>query len=61
MAEKTEITVSSFPSRCPYCDAVVEYRDLKPGENEIKCEHCEKLYIKIVEPHHDAPSEDDGK
>jgi formylmethanofuran dehydrogenase subunit E len=58
MSERREIIVSSFSFRCPYCDEVVEYPDLQPGENRIKCKHCQREYIKIVEPYHEAPSTD---
>ncbi|MBW2039170.1 MAG: hypothetical protein JRI46_06180 [Deltaproteobacteria bacterium] len=60
MPERREITVSSFPLRCPYCDKVVEYRDLHPGENRIRCGHCQKVYIKIVEPSEGVSSNDQG-
>jgi prepilin signal peptidase PulO-like enzyme (type II secretory pathway) len=60
MSEKREITVGSFPSRCPYCDEVVEYRDLQPGVNRVRCEYCQRSYIKVVEPHPDMPSNDLG-
>jgi len=60
MPEQREITVASFPSRCPYCDEVVEYRDLQPGENRIRCAQCQREYIKIVEPLHGIPSNDQG-
>jgi hypothetical protein len=56
MSEQKEITLSSFPSRCPYCDGVVEYPDLQPGENRIRCEHCQREYIRIVNPPHEVPS-----
>ena len=49
MSEQKEIILSAFPTRCPYCDEVVEYPDLQPGENRIRCEHCQRDYIKIVE------------
>jgi hypothetical protein len=58
MSEQKEIILSAFPTRCPYCDEVVEYPDLQPGENRIRCEHCKREYIKIVEPLHEAPSTD---
>ena len=58
MSERKEITVDTFPSRCLYYDEVVEYRDLKPGENRIRCEHCQRFYIKVVEANHDVPSND---
>jgi hypothetical protein len=38
----------------------VEYDDLQPGENRIRCEHCQREYIKIVEPLHKTPSTDQG-
>lgn len=60
MSERREITINSFPARCPYCDKVVEYGDLQPGEHRIRCEHCQREYIKIVEPLHEAPSTDHG-
>ena len=56
MSERREVIINSFPARCPYCDEVVEYRDLQPGENRIKCEHCQREYIKIVESPHETPS-----
>ena len=55
MSGQREITLNSFPTRCPYCDEVVEYRDLQPGENRVRCEHCQQEYIKIVEPLHETP------
>jgi len=58
MSERREIFVSSFPNRCPYCDEVVEYRDLQPGENRIRCEQCQREYIKIIEPLHETPPTD---
>lgn len=60
MSKQGEITISSFPSRCPYCDEVVEYQDLQPGENRIKCEHCQREYIKVVDSPLKAPSADKG-
>jgi prepilin signal peptidase PulO-like enzyme (type II secretory pathway) len=61
MSEQREITINFFPARCPYCDEVVEYRDLQPGENRIRCEHCQREYIKIVEPSHEVTSSDEGE
>ena len=58
MPDQREITLSSFPSRCPYCDEVVEYSDLEPGEHLVKCGQCQREYIKIVEPLHEVPSTD---
>jgi transposase-like protein len=62
MSDQREITISfsSFPTRCPYCDEVVEYGDLEPGENRIRCEHCQQEYIKIVEALHETPLPDKG-
>jgi hypothetical protein len=60
MSEQREITVSSFPARCPYCDEVVEYGDLAPGENRIRCGQCQQEYIKIIEPLHEVPPTDQG-
>jgi transposase-like protein len=60
MSERREITISSFPARCPYCDEVVEYGDLEPGENRIRCEHCQREYIKIVEPLQETYPNDQG-
>jgi Zn finger protein HypA/HybF involved in hydrogenase expression len=56
MSERREITINSFSTRCPYCDEVVEYPDLQPGENRIRCEHCQQEYIKIVETPPEVPS-----
>ncbi len=56
MSARKKITVGSFPTRCPYCDEVVENHDLQPGVNRIRCEYCRKVYIKIMEPLHEAPS-----
>ena len=61
MPERSEITVSTFPSRCPYCDEVIEYPALRPGEHRIKCKQCQREYIKIVEPLHEIPPTDQGK
>jgi prepilin signal peptidase PulO-like enzyme (type II secretory pathway) len=61
MPERREITISTFPSRCPYCDGVIEYADLQPGEHRIRCEHCQQEYIKIVGPLHEIPPTDQGK
>ena len=61
MSDQREIIINSFPSRCPYCDEVVEYGDLQPGEHRIKCEHCQQEYIKIVETLPEAPSTDQGE
>jgi hypothetical protein len=55
-----EIIIDSFPSRCPYCDEVVEYRDLEPGENRVRCAQCQREYIKIVGPLHQIPPADRG-
>ena len=61
MPEIREITVHSLPNRCPYCDAVVEYPDLPPGEHRIRCEHCLREYIKIVGALTEVPPTDQGK
>jgi formylmethanofuran dehydrogenase subunit E len=61
MSERREITIHSFPARCPYCGEVAEYHDLRPGENRISCEHCQREYIKIVEPLYEASPIDPGK
>lgn len=61
MSEQREITINSFPTRCPYCDEVVEYSDLQPGEHRIRCEHCQREYIKIVEALHETPPSDQGE
>lgn len=61
MSKQREITINSFPSRCPYCDEVVEYHDLQLGENRIRCGHCQREYIKIVEPLQEAHSTEQGE
>jgi hypothetical protein len=55
MPGRREITVSTFPSRYPYCDEVIEYPDLQPGEHRITCKQCQREYIKIVEPLNEVP------
>ena len=60
MSEQSEIVVDSFPTRCPYCDEVVEYSDLQPGEHRIRCEHCQREYIKVVDAPLKVPSTDQG-
>ena len=42
--------VQKFDPRCPYCDQVIAYEgvDLRPGENEIICPSCRKVFIKVV-------------
>jgi len=60
MPEQREIIVHSLPSRCPYCDAVVQYPDLSPGEHRIRCEHCHREYIKIVGPLNEVPPTEGG-
>jgi uncharacterized Zn-finger protein len=49
MAEE-EWIVQKFDHRCPYCDEVVVYEafPLEPGENEIACPSCRKVFIKVV-------------
>ncbi|MEJ2066866.1 MAG: hypothetical protein P8Y09_02685 [Deltaproteobacteria bacterium] len=54
MSGQREITINSFPTYCPYCDEVVEYGDLQPGENRIRCAYCQREYIKIVELSHEG-------
>ena len=61
MSDQREMTINSFPTRCPYCDEVVEYPDLQPGEHRIRCEHCHREYIKIVDSPLEAPSADKGE
>ena len=58
MSEQREITLNSFPTRCPYCNEVVEYGDLQPGEHRIRCEHCQREYIKVVELSHEGEGVD---
>ena len=50
MPLKEEQVIQNFPHRCPYCDETISYDtfDLKPGENEIECPSCKKIYIKII-------------
>lgn len=45
-----EQVIQKLPYRCPYCDQPITYDDLhlKPGENEVKCPSCRKVYIRIV-------------
>ena len=45
-----EQVIQKFSYRCPYCDHPITYNDLHlmPGENEVKCPSCKKIYIKIV-------------
>ncbi len=42
--------VQKFDPRCPYCDRVMTYEgvDLEPGENEITCPSCGRVFIKVV-------------
>jgi Zn finger protein HypA/HybF involved in hydrogenase expression len=58
MAERSEIIIDSFPARCPYCDEVVEYHNLEPGEHRVRCEHCQREYIKVIESLGETPSID---
>jgi DNA-directed RNA polymerase subunit RPC12/RpoP len=45
-----EQVIQKFSYRCPYCDQPVSYDqfDLKPGENEIECPSCKRIYIKVA-------------
>ena len=48
MAEEDWI-VQKFDHRCPYCGQVIVYElPLNPGENEIACPSCRKVFIKVV-------------
>ena len=53
-----ERIVQEFPHRCPYCERVISYENikLKKGENEIECPLCKKKYIKIVSDGSPPPS-----
>ena len=45
-----DYVVQKFDPRCPYCDRVITYEgiDLNPGENEITCPSCRKVFVKVV-------------
>ncbi len=45
-----EQIIQKFPYRCPYCEQPISYDqfNLKPGENEIQCLSCKRIYIKVV-------------
>ena len=45
-----EQVIQKFSYRCPHCDHPIAYEDLhlKPGENEVKCPSCKRVYIKIA-------------
>jgi hypothetical protein len=45
-----ERVVQEFPRRCPYCEKIISYENikLKKGENEIECPLCKKRFIKVV-------------
>ena len=45
-----EQVIQKFPYRCPYCDHPIAYDNLhlKPGENEVKCPSCKRVYLKIA-------------
>jgi hypothetical protein len=49
MAREDRI-VQKFDHRCPYCDQVIVYESfpVRPGENEITCPFCQKMFIKVV-------------
>ena len=49
MAEEDRV-VQKFDPRCPYCDQVITYEgvNLKPGENEITCPSCSRMFIKVI-------------
>jgi hypothetical protein len=48
--EFEEQLVQKFPHGCPYCEQPVSYDqlELKPGENEIRCPSCKKIYIRVI-------------